>query len=159
MTAQTEETEPLESEIEHILEESRMVLPGIQALFGFQLIAAFNPSFSQLLPVPGQLLHLAAIVLIACAIALIMAPAAYHRQAERDRISHYFAKYASRMITVALVPLTAALALEVALVAYAITQRLWPATSLGIVLTVLYVAVWFVYPRLTRRARRRRLNR
>jgi hypothetical protein len=32
------------------LEEARMVLPRIQALFGFQLIAAFNETFRQLEP-------------------------------------------------------------------------------------------------------------
>jgi len=31
--------------ISHLLEECRMVLPGIQALFGFQLIAVFNQPF------------------------------------------------------------------------------------------------------------------
>jgi hypothetical protein len=30
------------------IEEARMVLLGIQALFGFQLIAAFNDNFKQL---------------------------------------------------------------------------------------------------------------
>jgi hypothetical protein len=32
----------LEEETRTIIEEARMVLPGIQALFGFQLIAVFN---------------------------------------------------------------------------------------------------------------------
>ncbi len=104
-----------------------MVLPGIQGLFGFQLIAVFNRGFSQSLPPLGRLLHLGAIVLVACAIALIMAPAAYHRQAERDRISTYFAEYASRMITVAMAQLLVALCVEVALVAYAINRILWVA--------------------------------
>jgi hypothetical protein len=30
------------------IDEARMVLPGIQALFGFQLIAVFNERFAQL---------------------------------------------------------------------------------------------------------------
>ena len=46
-----------------------MVLPGIQALFGFQLIAGFNQGFNQL-PVPEQHLHYASLVLVAVAIAL-----------------------------------------------------------------------------------------
>ena len=37
----------LDSAVRHILEECRMVLPGIQALFGFQLIAVFNEGFAQ----------------------------------------------------------------------------------------------------------------
>ena len=37
--------EPLEKVVEHLEEEARMILPGIQALFGFQLIAVFNQRF------------------------------------------------------------------------------------------------------------------
>jgi hypothetical protein len=32
-----------------VVDEARMLLPGIQALFGFQLIAVFNQTFSQIL--------------------------------------------------------------------------------------------------------------
>ena len=53
-----------------------MVLPGIQALFGFQLIAVFNERFRQLSE-GEQLIHFTAIMLVAIAIALIMTPAAY----------------------------------------------------------------------------------
>lgn len=35
----------LSEAVTHLLEECRMVLPGIQALFGFQLIVVFNPTF------------------------------------------------------------------------------------------------------------------
>src|ERR1700674_1041889 len=73
------------------IEEARMVLPGIQALFGFQLIAVFNERFRQL-PTPEQAMHFAAILLIALAIALIMTPAAYHRQVEPGSVSAFFVK-------------------------------------------------------------------
>ncbi len=55
-----------------------MVLPGIQVLFGFQLIAAFNERFRELAPLEQQL-HYSSLVLVSLAIALIMTPAAYHR--------------------------------------------------------------------------------
>ena len=35
----------LEEESRTTIEEARMVLPGIQAVFGFQLIAVFNNGF------------------------------------------------------------------------------------------------------------------
>ena len=56
------------------LDEARMVLPGIQALFGFQLIAIFNDGFDTKLSSSEQDLHLAAISLVAVAVVLIMAP-------------------------------------------------------------------------------------
>ncbi|HEX4779662.1 MAG TPA: DUF6328 family protein, partial [Usitatibacter sp.] len=39
-----------------VLEECRMVLPGIQAIFGFQLTAVFQQAFSEKLDKGQQLL-------------------------------------------------------------------------------------------------------
>src|SRR4051812_37057415 len=71
---------PLTKAAEYLLDECRMVLPGIQALFGFQLIAVFSPAFEQKLNASEQRLHLLAIALVATAVAVIMTPAALHRQ-------------------------------------------------------------------------------
>jgi hypothetical protein len=57
-----------------------MVLPGIQALSGFQLMAVFNEGFSAKLSAGQQDLHLVAIGLAVIAVMIIMTPAAYHRQ-------------------------------------------------------------------------------
>jgi hypothetical protein len=42
-------TEPLKlpDAVKYVFEECCMVLPGIQALFGFQMIAVFDSGFSQ----------------------------------------------------------------------------------------------------------------
>ena len=40
--------ETLEEEATHATDEARMVLPGIQAILGFQLIAVFNQRFEDL---------------------------------------------------------------------------------------------------------------
>ncbi|HEX3599785.1 MAG TPA: DUF6328 family protein, partial [Lacipirellulaceae bacterium] len=74
----SEKREDISEAVSHLLEECRMVLPGIQALFGFQLVAVFNQRFAQV-PAFDQVLHLAATTLVAIAAALIMAPVAYHR--------------------------------------------------------------------------------
>jgi hypothetical protein len=68
-----------------------MVLPGIQALFGFQLIAVFNTRFDELAP-SLQMIHLIALVAGAVSMSLVMTPAAYHRIAERGRLSSRFAE-------------------------------------------------------------------
>lgn len=99
----------LDKEAEHLLEEARMVLPGVQALFGFQLIAVFNNRFYKDLSYFDQRLHLAALLLAALSIALLMTPAAYHRQVEPSQISKRFNRIATRLITLALAPLALAL--------------------------------------------------
>ena len=70
---------PIEKIAQEAIEEARMVLPGIQALFGFQLMAIFNDKFRTLSEF-GQRTHFVAMLLISLSIALIMTPAAYHRQ-------------------------------------------------------------------------------
>src|SRR5438105_13629464 len=80
----------LDSAAKHILEECRMVLPGIQALFGFQLIAVFNDGFSRELSSAERTLHLAAILFVTFAIAMVMAPAAIHRQTQQTEVSERF---------------------------------------------------------------------
>jgi hypothetical protein len=57
----------------------------VQALFGFQLIALFNSTFRERLTSSEQLIHLVAIGLVAMAVALVMAPAAYHRQTNLEK--------------------------------------------------------------------------
>src|SRR4051794_11603722 len=88
----------LEEETRIVIEEARMVLPGIQALFGFQLIAIFNNRF-QSFSKGEQTLHLLALLLVVIAVALIMTPAAYHRIGQRGILSRRFINLASRFMT------------------------------------------------------------
>src|SRR5690349_18783231 len=96
-------TEKLTKQAQQAIEEARMVLPGIQALFGFQLVAVFNARFTQL-SFHDQILHLSALVLVAIATALIMTPAAYHRQAELGTVTEYFVRMSSKIIAIAMIP-------------------------------------------------------
>jgi hypothetical protein len=43
-----EKTEKVDGLVEHIMQEARMVLPGVQALFGFQLVCVFSQGFAQI---------------------------------------------------------------------------------------------------------------
>src|SRR5262245_3943260 len=102
----------LEQSTRETLEEARVVLPGIQALYGFQLIAAVNERFHQLAE-REQLLHYIAMLLTVAAIALIMTPAAYHRVVQRNTVSRSFITLASVLIASAMVPLMLAIAIEI----------------------------------------------
>ena len=140
--------ESLEHAADRVIEESRMVLPGIQAIFGFQLIAVFSERFeSELLPCE-RYIHLAAIVLVAISMALIMAPAAFHRQAEPGIISQYFVDLASRLLTMAMLPLLLAVVLEVFLVARLIAHSLALSVGVALVVLALFAYLWFAFPRL-----------
>ena len=128
-----------------------MVLPGIQALFGFQLIAVFNPPFFDLAPA-HRLLHLVSLVLVAIAIGLIMAPAAYHRLAEATRVSRRWVRMAARDIAGAMASLMLAVALDVYLVAAIITRDNMIAAAVAVATGAFLCWLWFVLP-LARRGR------
>ena len=132
------------------IEEARMVLPGIQALFGFQLIAAFNEQFQQLSEV-DQTIHYVALALVAVAVAIIMTPAAYHRLAERGEMSGFFVRLASILIATAMLPLMVALCLEVYLVGTVILHQRWLSVAVAGVLLILFTGLWYVFPLAMRR--------
>jgi hypothetical protein len=124
-----------------------MVLPGIQALFGFQLIAVFNLGFSQKLSAGEQRLHLLAIVLVVIAIALVMAPAAIHRQAEPRWVSERFIDISSRLLLWSMLPLALGICLDVFLVGRLVLQSNLAAGGLAAGLLGLFLVLWFALPR------------
>ena len=68
----------LEEKIDQMLTEARVVLPGAQALLGFQLAIVLTDGFEKL-PAGLKLIHGAALIFVALAIILLMTPAPYHR--------------------------------------------------------------------------------
>ena len=135
----------------HVLEECRTVVPGMQALFGFQLIAVFSPSFKDLLSPAEQMLHLAAILLVTIAIALVMAPAALHRQSEPMSVSRRFIVSSSRFLMASMVPLAIGICLDVYIVARIILGTSGGAAVVAALLLGVFVVFWRVMPQLARR--------
>lgn len=148
------EPETLKEQMGRIIEEARMMLPGIQALFGFQTIAVFSERFEKL-PLYAQDCHAAALALVVLAISLVMLPAAYHRLAEPGEVSRRAITVSSRAICSALAPLAGALALDVAVVLYMVTESSAASAGAGLAAFILLISVWFAYPL---RARRRKLQ-
>ncbi len=131
-----------------LLNECRMILPGVQSLFGFQLIAVYQPPFFNKLNPGEQHLHLFALAMVALAAALIMAPAAYHRQTAPRQASDGFIRLASWFLLIALVPLLLGISLDF----YLLTRLVQLDVSLGIFLSILlgamFVVMWYVLPHL-----------
>jgi hypothetical protein len=145
-TGQEEEL-PLSKATQLLLEECRMILPGMQALFGFQLIAVFNPRFADVLSFTEQRLHLLAIGLIVVAVALIMAPAAIHRQTTPRRVTQKIFHLSTKLVVWSLPPLALSLCLEFFLVSRIIIGGTG-ASLFAAILFALFVILWFVLPRM-----------
>jgi hypothetical protein len=71
-------TTPLETRIEQLLTEARMIIPGAQALFGFQILVMLTNGFDRL-PQSSKWVHLTTLLLVAVNMVLLIMPAALHR--------------------------------------------------------------------------------
>ena len=104
MPSEKREELPLSKAAEYLLDECRKVLPGIQALFGFQLIAVFNTGFDEKLTPSERHLYLLAITMIAVAVAIIMTPAGLHRQMGPYYVSDTLVRISNRPLLRSMAP-------------------------------------------------------
>jgi hypothetical protein len=137
----------LDSAAAHLLEECRMILPGIQALFGFQLIAVFNDGFDHKLAQGEQQLHFLALF-------LVMAPAAIHRQSQQREVSERFIWLSSLLVRMSMFPLALGLSLDVYLIARVVFEDLAASLAFAGALLAILTGLWYALPR-----RERRMNR
>ena len=131
-----------------------MILPGTQTLFGFQLIVVFNQRFQDRLSTAEQYLHLAAMALVAVSLALLIAPAAYHRRVERASVSRRFVVVSTRLLAWATIPLMLAVAADFYLVATLVTRRWLVSLTLALAVLAVFVELWLVLPQRSRGDRR-----
>ena len=123
-----------------------MVLPGIQALFGFQLIAVFNDGFAQKLSTVQQQIHFVSIVLTVFAIALVMTPAALHRQIDPLAVTRRFIRSSTILLILSMFPLAISICLEIYLIAQIITRLYWLSLLTAAGLFLLFLSLWTVLP-------------
>jgi uncharacterized protein involved in cysteine biosynthesis len=70
--------------LEELLQELRVVLPGVQVLFAFLLVVPFNQRFGQVTAFQRDL-YLVTLLCAAAASACLMAPSIHHRIAFRTQ--------------------------------------------------------------------------
>jgi hypothetical protein len=134
----------IDHKIRHVLTETRMVLPGAQALLGFQFITMLMEGFDEL-PPAMRYLHVACLLSTTLSIILLMTPAAYHRVVEEGEETEYFHRFASRMLLAAMVPLAWSVCGDFAVVIWKVGGN--PAIAIGVsgVLLLLFYGLWFGY--------------
>lgn len=143
-----EASTPLHTKIEQMLTEARVVLPGAQALFGFQLAIVLTQSFEQL-PGASRIVHAASLLLVALAVVLLMTPASYHRIVYAGEDTQDMHRVGSALLTMATAPLAFGLAGDVYVVITKISES--PAVGLvaGSLALVSLIGLWYAYPLLT----------
>ncbi|HKY06229.1 MAG TPA: DUF6328 family protein [Blastocatellia bacterium] len=136
------ESTKITDKIKHLLTEARVVLPGVQALLGFQLATMFMESFDKL-PESSKYIHLASLSLISLTVVLLITPAAYHRIVEEGEETRHFHRFGSRMLLASMVPLALAVSGDLFVVARRVTGDDSFAVILAATTLVLFYGMWF----------------
>jgi hypothetical protein len=153
MEQQPSKHDKIDAEMRNLIEEARVILPGVQALFGFQTIVVFNDHFAELATF-AKTCHLLGLAMVIITVAMVMTPAIYYR-ANGGCATAPMTRLASWMIRGALAPLACGLALDMFTVIYAATERVGLSVCAGIGTFVLLAGLWFVVPRHGRQRRKK----
>ena len=148
------EKEPttLKDKIKEALIEVRMILPGAQALLGFQIANTFTSSFGHL-PKTSQWSHLGSLLCIAISIVFLMAPAAFHRIAEHGEDSEEFYDLSGRMLLSAMFWLGLGIASDLWVIVRKTSESTFIAWAASAATLIFFYAIWFGYS-----ARKQRQN-
>ncbi|MVW64576.1 hypothetical protein GPY61_32165 [Massilia sp. NEAU-DD11] len=128
-----------------IIEEARCILPGLQAVFGFQTIAVFNERFNDL-ALYAQACHMVGLALMVITMALLMTPAVYYR-AQHGYATSLMVKVARKAIRGALMPLALGLSLDMLTVVSLATDMLSLSIAAAVASLLLFVGLWYLIPR------------
>jgi hypothetical protein len=147
------EPTPLHVKIDYLLTEARVILPGAQALLGFEFIVTLTQAFAGL-PREVRIVHFAALVCVMITVVVLVAPASIHRLAFGGEESQRFLRLGSRLVTLALLPLALGISLDM----YVATWKLVAIESIAAIaaaVTFLVLAtLWYAIPLLYRRQAR-----
>ena len=144
MSDQESRSERLNRELMELLQELRVVIPGVQVLLAFLLTAPFQQRFAQL-PGTERNAYFAAIVCATVATVLLIAPSAHHRLRWRARDKERLVRVGNLMAIWGTVFLGAAIVLAL----FVVTNFLF-SSGLALVTSgaavVLFAAVWYALP-------------
>jgi len=135
-------------ELIELLNELRVVLPGVQVLFAFLLTVPFSQRFEKL-DAMDRRVYFVAVLATAAATIFLIAPSAHHRLRFREGVKEHLLRSANRFAITGL----ALLAVATTAVTYLITDLIYPGNLPGIVaggLAGAIVVVWFILPLLYR---------
>jgi hypothetical protein len=149
-----EDKTPLSTKVEQMLTEARVIIPGGQALLGFQFVATLMKPF-EAMPESAKMLHLAALGAVALAVILLMTPAGIHRLAYLGEDNETFLRIGSRLVILAAFPLALGIAADIHVVIFKVTAAPQLGAAAGASALAIMIAVWFGYPVWLRYARRR----
>src|SRR5215210_6873918 len=131
-------------ELIELLQELRIVIPGVQVLFAFLLTVPFNQGFSKLDSLQ-QGVFFATLMCTAAATALLIAPSAHHRLLFRQGVREQRLKMGNVLAILGLVFLVPAM-IGVVFVITDLIFGLTTALIVTVVMAVMFSLLWFALP-------------
>jgi hypothetical protein len=138
------EEERLDRNLQELLQELRVALPGVQVLFAFLLVVPFNQRFPDITNFQ-QTIYFATLLLATGASAFLIAPTVHHRVQFREQDKERIVMTASRFTIVGMALLAAAMTGAILL----ITDILYGSTTVTIVagaVAVMFALLWYAVP-------------
>jgi hypothetical protein len=138
------EKERLDRNLQELLGELRVALPGVQVLFAFLLVVPFQQSFANITSFQ-RTTYFVTLLLATAASACLIAPTAHHRIEFRAKDKKRIVFGATKLAIAGLVLLAAAMTGAVTL----ITDVLYASTTVVVTaagVTLLFTLLWFVWP-------------
>jgi amino acid transporter len=144
MSDEESQKERLNRELMELLQELRVIIPGVQVLLAFLLTAPFQQRFAQL---PGSMRNafFASIASATLATAFLIAPSAHHRLRWRAGEKERLVRMGNRMAIAGTFFLAAAIVLALYVITdllFTTQQAIW--TAVGAV--ILFAVLWYVVP-------------
>lgn len=137
-------TIPLEERITHLFNELRIVLPGTQAILGFQFASVFTDEF-QKIPQYLRVIHFVSLCFVLLAIIFLLAAPAYNRIVQPNKATESFHMFAGRVVLLALLFLSIGMSLEMYVVGMIVTSSSYISLALSLISFLLSVSLWFGY--------------
>jgi predicted membrane channel-forming protein YqfA (hemolysin III family) len=145
MSANESKEERLNRELIELLNELRVILPGVQVLFAFLLTVPFTNQFSRITESQRQVFF-ATFLLAATATGLLLAPSAYHRMRWRQHDKEQMLRTSNRLAIAGMAFLGAALTGAVYLVTDLIFEAAAAVSLVTAAAVVFYVWFWYGLP-------------
>lgn len=139
--ADEDEAERLDRELIELLNELRVVMPGVQVLFGFLLTVPFQQRFETIDDFQ-RIVYFVTLLLVAASSAFLMGPSAFHRLTFREGQKPYLVRLGTRQTIVGM----ALLALAINGVVLLLADLLFHTTTVAIVVAAmagLFGWLWF----------------
>jgi len=133
----------IKDKVEHALQEARVILPGTEALLGFQLVSFF--SGTDRLVNGLKYWHLASFGFILLGTIFLVAPVAYHRIGEKGHETESFYFFAATMLVLAMVMLAFGLSADIYVIVSLVSNSTLAAGWSAAVAFVLMTGLWFGY--------------